>query len=94
MWECDPASFASAICNGGWLGVRGSSFASKANYDLRVFVDNPPGRWQANIINTGPLSVLLLRILQRTAAMQGPVEGVPEKAGVNCVLRRQIFVLV
>lgn len=62
-----------------------SSFLAKEGADLTIFLDQISDRLQANVISTGLLGVLLLPILQRTAAMQAPVEGVNLKPHLTIV---------
>ena len=52
---------------------------------MTVFVFNFADRLQANVVSTGLLGVQLLPLLQRTAAMQAPVEGVDLKPHLTIV---------
>jgi len=61
------------------------SFVSMEDSDMIVLVVQFASRLQANVISTGLLGVLLLPILQRTAAMQAPVEGVDLKPHLTIV---------
>ena len=53
--------------------------------ELMVFIVNLADRLQANVVSTGLLGVQLLPLLQRTAAMQAPVEGVDLKPHLTIV---------
>ena len=52
---------------------------------MTVLIVNFAVRLQANVVNTGLLGVQLLPLLQRTAAMQAPVEGVELKPHLTIV---------
>ena len=60
-------------------------FVSMVGPELMVFIVNFAGRLQANVVSTGLLGVQLLPLLQRTAAMQAPVEGVDLKPHLTIV---------
>ena len=68
-----------------------SPFVSKEEVDLTKFVGSFADRLQANVISTGLLGVLLLPILQRTATMQAPVEGVNLKPHLTVVASDSTF---
>ena len=66
-------------------------FVSVGGFDLTILVVQFTDRLQANVISTGLFGVLLLPILQRTAAMPDPVEGVNLKPHLTIVASDSTF---